>query len=220
MTTTTTTTCDHKQPKLSVSDAMRARNGGKDGSLLPASASPDDGSDTENENDEETNQFYLSKMSDDTDRKTETVFGKGVEVWRSHGETVYADLTDKVKRKMREEELWDEEAKMKVETGLKRKMSDMKKEYSTKDIKTMDTTEKKEGDVTDPALPTEVKCPIIHSAKPRDLPLVPTAVISSTTYITLALSPSEATHPRLPHPHSKRHPIPPRQRRYRPSRRI
>lgn len=105
-----------KRRKLSLLDTIRVRNGGENTSFLtvantPPSAREPDGSDTEDEEDEETAQYYLNKMTDDDmDRKTTTVFGEGIEVWKSFGGTVYADYTDGVKRKMREEEVWNEEA--------------------------------------------------------------------------------------------------------------
>jgi hypothetical protein len=115
-----------KRRKLSLFNTLRVRNGGaNDEHITPAnmpSTDIDAGSDTEDEGDEETAQFYLNKMADvDNSKQKETVFGEGVEVWESHGGTIYADLTDKVKRKIREEGLWGQEAKEKVEGGLKRK---------------------------------------------------------------------------------------------------
>jgi hypothetical protein len=116
-----------KRRKLSLFSTIRIRNGGANTSHITPANTPetaaDSGSDTEDEGDEATAQFYLNKMSDDTERKRETVFGDGVEVWTSHGGTVYADLTDEVKRRKKESELWGEEARQKVEGGLKRKLS-------------------------------------------------------------------------------------------------
>jgi hypothetical protein len=106
-----TTKPAQKWRKFSVFDEVRVRDGGNITYFAPASDHADNGSDTEDENDEEINQLYLNKMSDNTDRMTETVFGEGVEVWRSHGRTVYANLTNKVKRKMREEAIWNEDTK-------------------------------------------------------------------------------------------------------------
>lgn len=121
-----------KRRKLSLFHTMRVCNGGASPSHITPFDTPladiDPGSDTENEDDEETAQFYLNKMADDTNRPKETVFGEGVEVWKSHGGTIYADLTDKVKRKMREEELWGQEAREKVEGGLKRKVGEEQEE--------------------------------------------------------------------------------------------
>jgi hypothetical protein len=118
-----------KRRKLALFNTIRLRNGGSNEShITPSNIPAEDieygGSDTEDEGDEETAQFYLNKMADDTDRPQETVFGEGVEVWKSHDGTVYADFTDKVKRKIREEETWNQEAMAKVEGGLKRKVGE------------------------------------------------------------------------------------------------
>jgi hypothetical protein len=122
-----------KKRRLSLFSTIRIRNGGATTSHITLSNTPidaaDSSSDTEDENDEETAQYYLNKMSDDTDRETTTVFGKDVDVWTSFGGTVYAEVTDSVRRKMREEELWGENARDKVEEGgLKRKIAAEKQE--------------------------------------------------------------------------------------------
>jgi hypothetical protein len=64
------------------------------------------GSTTDEEDDDDTEQHYLNKMTDDTDRKVETVFGKGVGIWNSFNGTVYADVNDRIKKQQRDEELW------------------------------------------------------------------------------------------------------------------
>ncbi|KAI4655207.1 uncharacterized protein J4E79_008272 [Alternaria viburni] len=69
------------------------------------------GSETDEEDNEDEAQEYLNKMTDDTNRKVETVFGKGVEVWKSFNGTIYADVNDKVKRKQRDEEVWGKKRK-------------------------------------------------------------------------------------------------------------
>jgi hypothetical protein len=122
-----------KKRRLSLFSTIRIRNGGATTSHITLSNTPidaaDSGSDTEDENDEETAQYYLNKMSDDTDRETTTVFGKDVDVCTSFGGTVYAEVTDSVRRKMREEELCGENARDKVEEGgLKRKIAAEKQE--------------------------------------------------------------------------------------------
>ncbi|KAH4035299.1 hypothetical protein HBI25_121750 [Parastagonospora nodorum] len=118
-----------KHRKLSLFNTIRVLNGGSDDDLVTPFNTPleiveDGGSDTEDEEDEQTAQYYLNKMRDDTDRPKQTVFGEGVEVWKSYGGTIYADLTDQVKRKMREEETWNAEAMATVAGGLKRKMGE------------------------------------------------------------------------------------------------
>ncbi|KAF1921438.1 hypothetical protein BDU57DRAFT_49891 [Ampelomyces quisqualis] len=145
-----------KRRKLDLLSTLRVRNGGDitsfltPAALIPSSTlpPPDDadlGSETEDEADEETAQYYLNKMTDDTDRKIETVFGEGVKVWKSIGGTVYADLTDREKRKMREKELWDQEAKEKIEGGLKRKIAAEAKtdEELVEEVKTEERAAKK-----------------------------------------------------------------------------
>ncbi len=79
------------------------------------------GSETDEEDNEDTAQHYLNKMTDDTDRKVETVFGKGVEVWKSFGGTVYADVDDETRKKLRDEELWGKKRKEKREKKEKEK---------------------------------------------------------------------------------------------------
>ncbi|KAI4932678.1 hypothetical protein J4E85_003076 [Alternaria conjuncta] len=75
------------------------------------------GSETDEEDNEDEAQEYLNKMTDDTNRKVETVFGKGVEVWKSFNGTIYADVNDKVKRKQRDEEVWGKKRKRGVADG-------------------------------------------------------------------------------------------------------
>lgn len=75
------------------------------------------GSETDEEDNEDEAQEYLNKMTDDTNRKVETVFGKGVEVWKSFNGTMYADVNDKVKRKQRDEEVWGKKRKQGVANG-------------------------------------------------------------------------------------------------------
>lgn len=121
-----------KRRKLELFNTISVLNGGSDDDLVTPSNTPaeiveDGGSDTEDEdaNDaEETAQYYLNKMHDDTNRVKQTVFGDGVEVWKSHGGTIYADLTDQVKRDIREKETWNAEAMATVAGGLKRKMGE------------------------------------------------------------------------------------------------
>ncbi|KAF2826017.1 hypothetical protein CC86DRAFT_456327 [Ophiobolus disseminans] len=116
---------------LGLNVTLRARNGGDDTCFLPAGLpfTTDDGSSTEEEDNTELEDHYLNKMTDDTDQPRETVFGPGVEVWKSHGGTIYADLDDKTKRQLREKEIWTEEAKAKVSVGSKRKVSDMARSF-------------------------------------------------------------------------------------------
>ncbi|KAH8725869.1 hypothetical protein GQ44DRAFT_759248 [Phaeosphaeriaceae sp. PMI808] len=80
----------------------------------------DSGSDTEEDNDDERDQLYLNKqVEEDPNRKHETVFGPGVDVWKSFGGHVYTEINDKVKRKMRQEELWTEENLAIVKIGMR-----------------------------------------------------------------------------------------------------
>jgi hypothetical protein len=64
------------------------------------------GSTTDEEDNDDTEQHYLNKMADDTDRKVETVFGKGVKVWKSFDGTMYADVDDGIKKQQHDEEVW------------------------------------------------------------------------------------------------------------------
>ncbi|KAL5120011.1 hypothetical protein ACEQ8H_002109 [Pleosporales sp. CAS-2024a] len=115
-----------KRRKLVPFDTIRVRKGGSNSSHitpLDTNAVGNAGSDTEDEADEETAQYYLNKMSDDADRPKETVFGKDIQVWRSKDGTMHADLTDRQKQQMRERELWNQEALDKVAGGLKRKIA-------------------------------------------------------------------------------------------------
>jgi hypothetical protein len=66
-----------KRHNLPIYATIRIRNAGATTSFLHVSALANSGSDTEDEHDEEIAQFHLNRMSDYTDRKTETVFGKG-----------------------------------------------------------------------------------------------------------------------------------------------
>ncbi|KAI4950587.1 hypothetical protein J4E91_004472 [Alternaria rosae] len=75
------------------------------------------GSETDEEDNEDEAQEYLNKMIDDTNRKVETVFGKGVEVWKSFNGTIYADVNDTVKRKQRDQEVWGKKRKRGVVDG-------------------------------------------------------------------------------------------------------
>jgi hypothetical protein len=114
-----------KRRKLSL---HTVRNGGSTDSFIPPDAlafAADAGSDTEEEDNTVLEEEFLNRMTDDTDKKVETVFGKDIEVWKSHGGTVYADINDKVKRKMREQELWGDDQKAKVHVGSKRKAEDI-----------------------------------------------------------------------------------------------
>ncbi|KAH8624810.1 hypothetical protein IG631_20275 [Alternaria alternata] len=94
---------------MSLFDNPRARNGGNSTSFVSTSNTGimdiTFGSTTDEE-DYDTEQQYLNKMVNDTDRKVETVFGKGVDVWKSFNGTVYADVNDGIKRQRRDEEIW------------------------------------------------------------------------------------------------------------------
>ena len=98
-----------KRQKMSLFDNPRARNGGNSTSFVSTSNTgimdTTFGSTTDEE-DDDTEQQYLNKMVDDTDRKVETVLGKGVDVWKSFNGTVYADINDGIKRQRRDEEIW------------------------------------------------------------------------------------------------------------------
>jgi hypothetical protein len=100
----------NKRQRRSLFDTSRARNGGSSTSFVTTSNTgimdTTFGSTTDEEDDDDTEQHYLNKMTDDTDRKVETVFGKGVEVWNSFNGTVYADVNDRIKKQQRDEELW------------------------------------------------------------------------------------------------------------------
>jgi hypothetical protein len=104
-----------KRRKLSLFDIFRGRNGGSSTSFLATSNTNimdmTYDSETDEEDDEDEAQEYLNKMTDDTDRKIETVFGKGVEVWKSFGGTVYADVNDQIRKKQRDEALWGKKRK-------------------------------------------------------------------------------------------------------------
>jgi hypothetical protein len=104
-----------KRRKLSHFDIFRGRNGGRSTSFLTTSntdiMNTTHGSETDEQDDEDEAQEYLNKMTDDTDRKVETVFGKGVDVWKSFGGTVYADVNDQIKKKHRDEALWGKKRK-------------------------------------------------------------------------------------------------------------
>lgn len=89
---------------------FRVRNGGSNTSFLTPgllrTAEDAAGSSTDEEENEDLAQYYLDKMTDDTNRRVETVFGKGVDVWKSFGGTVYADLDEREKRRERERDIW------------------------------------------------------------------------------------------------------------------
>jgi hypothetical protein len=122
-----------KRRKLSL---HTVRNGGSTDSFIPPDAlafAADAGSDTEEEDNTVLEEEFLNRMTDDTDKKVETVFGKDIEVWKSHGGTVYADINDKVKRKMREQELWGDDQKAKVHIGSKRKAEDITLSFKEED---------------------------------------------------------------------------------------
>ncbi|KAH7384265.1 hypothetical protein DE146DRAFT_770042 [Phaeosphaeria sp. MPI-PUGE-AT-0046c] len=167
-----------KRRKLSLLDTIRVRNGGEDSSFLTVANTPplareSDGSDTEDEEDEEKAQYYLNKMSDDTERATETVFGKGVEVWKSMGGTVYADLTDEVKRKMREEELWGDEAREKIEGGLKRKVATDDAAKKSASFAPTKPDIPSVGEVFYHTLPSDITCPDLPSTNKTKFPVPP-----------------------------------------------
>ncbi|KAF1938501.1 hypothetical protein EJ02DRAFT_473446 [Clathrospora elynae] len=129
-----------KRRRTSLSTTFHARNGGSDTSFLAANTpgiSFDGGSDTEDDNDEETAQHYLDKMTDDTNRPMQTVFGFDVDVWKSYGGTVYADVNEQTKKQLRDLELWgprkDGKAKAEVEGG-KRKREEEDLEGRFKDV--------------------------------------------------------------------------------------
>ncbi|KNG52538.1 hypothetical protein DDE82_007155 [Stemphylium lycopersici] len=108
---TTPSSHHSKTPKPTLFSTFRARNGGAPNSSLNCDntttmdATPG-GSDTEEEDNSAQEREYLDKMTDDTDRRVETVFGAGVDVWKSFGGTVYADVKESVKKKRRDEYMW------------------------------------------------------------------------------------------------------------------
>lgn len=114
-----TTTPLPKRRKLFLAQMTHARNGGGVQSFLAVDAAPwagaDEGSDTEEEDNSEMEQFFLKRMASDTDEKKETVFGEGVTVWKSIGGTVYTDVEEEVKKKLQAEKIW----------GVKRTADDM-----------------------------------------------------------------------------------------------
>jgi hypothetical protein len=224
-----------KSRKLSPSPT-RIRNGGGLTSHITPADTPiiDTGSDTEDECDEELAQYYLNKMTDDTDRKKETVFGEGIEVWTSVGGTVYADITDDVRRKIREEELWGQGALDTVEVGGgKRKIgSGVEDEKVTEKKERSPDAHKGSADIDAHACPPHTQRTIpypdrdpdatlfYHSSaginplgaharpvKPlpkRRLPLSSPHVTSSATRIGIQ-GPSHPHHSsQVPHPHTSR----------------
>jgi hypothetical protein len=198
-----------KRQKLSFFATIRARNGGSpDSFLTPSSSSPptnDDGSDTEEEDNTKLEEEYLNKMTDDTDRPKQTVFGEGVEVWTSHGGTVYADVNDKIKRAQREKEIWSAEARSKVSVGSKRKFEEIKVKAEKKPLvmpeESVDGGEGGEFVSLSPyhnlSRLTSLPDPNPHASASR---------LSNYDH-------------RLPHSIPHRHPIPPWQRGNRPTRR-
>ncbi|KAL1797911.1 hypothetical protein ACET3X_004517 [Alternaria dauci] len=106
----TADTPGQKRQKMSLFDNSRARNGGNSTSFVSTSTTgimdTTFGSTTDEEDDDDMEQYYLNKMSDDSDRKVETVFGRGIDVWKSFDGTVYADVNDKIKKQRRDEEVW------------------------------------------------------------------------------------------------------------------
>jgi hypothetical protein len=147
--------------KLSPPTTRIRKGGGLTSHITPADTPViDPGSDTEDECDEELAQYYLNKMTDDTDRKKETVFGEGVEVWTSFGGTLYADITDDVRRKMREEELWGQGALDKVEVGgRKRKIGGGEGERVTKKMELNPDAHKRSADIDAHARPLHTPNP-------------------------------------------------------------
>lgn len=164
-----------KRRKLELLTTKRPRNGRKNTSFLtpdtldatcypsaipPTTDDNDSGSDTEDEGNEELAQYYLNKMTDDTDRKVETVFGKGIKVWKGADGTVYTELTDREARKQREKELWNQEALDKLNGGLKRKMgAEVKPEEKAlaEEVKTEEQSAKTEEQVVKKWVPGPTK---------------------------------------------------------------
>jgi hypothetical protein len=105
-----------KRRRIALNSTFRVRNGGSSNTsfITPSTALPNttaSGSDTEEEDNEDLAQEYLNKMTDDTDRPTQTVFGKSVDVWKTEDGLVHADHTDKMKKKLRDEEIWGKKRK-------------------------------------------------------------------------------------------------------------
>ena len=115
MSNSTSSSSVPKRRRTNLISNFRVRNGGSNTAFLspstPGLSATNSGSDTEDEGDEELAQHYLDKMTDDTDRPTSTVFGKGVDVWKDEDGTIYADLTDEMKKKQRDEEIWGKKRK-------------------------------------------------------------------------------------------------------------
>ena len=113
--------------KPSLFDTNRVRNCGSNESFLSTETTglmdyTGAGSDTEEEDNTELENEYLDKMSDDTDRPVETCFGWGVNVWRSFSGsgTIYADVDDRVKKMMRDEQIWGKKKTLGAGAGEKR----------------------------------------------------------------------------------------------------
>jgi hypothetical protein len=113
--TSSNTSNNPKRRRTALKSTFRARNGGADTSFIQNTPGLTDtgalGSDTEEEDNEDLAQEYLNRMTDDTDRPTQTVFGKGVYVWKGQDGTVNADLTDEMKKKQRDEQVWGKKRK-------------------------------------------------------------------------------------------------------------
>ncbi|KAF7570417.1 hypothetical protein PtrM4_104190 [Pyrenophora tritici-repentis] len=116
--------------KPTIFDVPRARNCGADNSFLSTETTgmmdyTCGGSSTEEEDMTEIENEYRNRMTtDNTDRPAETIFGKGVKVWKSFSGSgrIYADLEDHIKKQQREKLLWkDEKQKLGMGAGGKRK---------------------------------------------------------------------------------------------------
>ena len=173
-----------KRRKLELFNTIRVLNGGSDDDLVTPSNTPaeiveDGGSDTEDEDAadaEETAQYYLNKMHDDTNRVKQTVFGEGVEVWKSHGGTIYADLTDQVKRDIREKETWNAEAMATVAGGLKRKMG----EEADAKIQNWMLDKKTDGTPIPPDVSHPPPIPFTYTNIPQPIPMPPAPPLPPT----------------------------------------
>ncbi|CAO2655405.1 Nn.00g104690.m01.CDS01 [Neocucurbitaria sp. VM-36] len=170
---------------------LHLRNGGSANSFIPANSAPyalsPSGSDTEEEDSTDLEQHFLDKMTDDTDQKIQTVFGAGVNVWKSLGGTVYTDLDDGVKSKMREEQLW----------GTKRKRNDAKGKKGGNDASQVDRL--KEVPVVPQGVVTLAQSPLPAAAarSPLQTPMAtPTPMIKALTAPAPAIAPYR---PRTPH---------------------
>lgn len=116
--------------KLALALTTHGRNGGGADSFLPpdtpAWTIDDGGSDTEEEDNKELQDYYSNRMSVDTERRVETVFGAGVDVWMSKGGGMHigvdVDVGVGVKKRMeksRKEEEEEEEDLAKKRKGEK-----------------------------------------------------------------------------------------------------